>query len=65
MTHHGKWSELAVQHKDWQFGQITDNGECDFGCEMRESEYARHEHHITHDDYIGELRAGCVRARTE
>lgn len=56
----GKWGEAGVPHKGWTCLDIEDLKEQMHLCEMCETQYVRYVHVMTHPDYDGELRVGCV-----
>ena len=56
----GKWTQLGVPRKGWQFQSMEDLGEPSETCEMCETQTIRYVHYMTHPDYEGVLGVGCV-----
>jgi hypothetical protein len=56
----GKWRDPGVPHRGWTHHGCEDTGEISTTCEMCEKETIRHVHYVTHADYPGELRVGCI-----
>jgi hypothetical protein len=58
----GKWSQPGVPHKGWQCEEPIDDvgGDGMETCEMCERTLVRYIHIMSHPDYPGELRCGCV-----
>ena len=56
----GKWTQPGVPHKGWVCVDIEDLGSPDHVCEMREVQDVRYVHLMTHPDYAGKLRVGCI-----
>ena len=56
----GKWSQEGVPHKGWQCGDIYDLEDDHIICEMCETAEIRYVHVMSHEQYEGMLRVGCV-----
>jgi len=56
----GKWREPGVPHKGWSCVEVEDLETPSMTCEMCETTEIRYAHHMTHPEYAGTLRCGCI-----
>jgi len=56
----GKWSQAGVPHKGWICVAMEDQGDDWKLCEMCEHVDVRFVHVMTHPDWEGDLRVGCI-----
>jgi hypothetical protein len=54
------WNQPDVPHKNWQFVNVIDTGTAEETCEMCGNERIRYVHSMTHSNWSGPLRVGCV-----
>jgi hypothetical protein len=56
----GKWSQEGVPHKGWQCCDIYDLEDDHMICEMCETVEIRYVHVMSHEQYEGPLKVGCI-----
>jgi hypothetical protein len=56
----GKWSQRGVPHRGWTCIAMEDQGDDWKLCEMCEHVDVRFIHVMTHPDFDGDLRVGCI-----
>lgn len=56
----GNWSRPGLPHKGWSCEDVEDLGAVEGICDMCGEREIRYVHYMTHPDYDGELRCGCV-----
>jgi hypothetical protein len=56
----GKWSDPGVPHRGWIYITVEDLGSPNEICQMCETSEIRYAHIVRHQNYLCDLRVGCV-----
>ena len=57
---HKRLRELGAPLENWRCEGVIDGEEADFVCELCDCKKVRYIHVMTHPDYPGELKVGCI-----